>query len=342
MRLSRQFAFGAAVLLVCASLASCASNQGNTGTSEGPIDATTRPVTIGIDVPFHPIFDYLMSDPGRFFAGTPYRVRFEVLDATTQVPAFGRGDLDVITTVPSFMPRIKEQYGIDTTYFFPMARWTPGPQLLVPPGSPARSIQDLAGKPVAIAPLSSRFGAEQAAVLATTGRTIEESFALTETDAAAQELALGRVQGAFLEAPATAPLLAQGYRPVFSVQDAFQAAFGDPAVMNGGFIARSDFVAANPGFVDALTKATLTAWSTFQREPDTVLDASSRVSGLPKGQLQQVAQVLNLAGTTEEQKRVTRRDVETWTKIFPLLARSGFTQTVPQDPASLFRITAGG
>lgn len=340
MRVTRLSAVFAA-LLACVLLAGCASNQGNTGATAGPANAQNKTITVGIDVPFHPIFAYLQSDPDRFFAGTPYKVKFQVLDATTQVPAFGRGDLDVITTVPSFMPRIKEQYGLDTTYFFPMARWTPGPQLLVKADSPAHSVADLAGRGVAIAPLSSRFGAEQAAVDAATGKTITSYFKLHETDAAAQELTLGRVDAAFVEAPATAPLLAQGYRPVFSVQDAFEKAFGDNAVMNGGFIARTDFVKANPGFVKALSDAARSAWSTYQKDPATVIAAATKVTGLPPAQLELVASVLNLSKTTEEQKQVTERDVQTWSKIFPLLTASGFNKTTPQDPSSLFLLSTG-
>jgi ABC-type nitrate/sulfonate/bicarbonate transport system substrate-binding protein len=320
-------------------LAGCTSNQDNTGQPSEAVDASQGTVTIGIDVPFHPIYDYLMANTDEFFGDSGYDVEFTVLDATTQVPSFGRGDLDVITTVPSFMPTIKEQYGIDTTYFFPMARWTPGPQLLVAPDSPAQLIEDLAGQPVAIAPLSSRFGAEQAAVAAATGQTIEEYFQLTQTDAAAQELTLGRVSAAWLEAPATAELLAQGYRPVFSVQQAFEQAFGDPAVMNGGFIASSDFVERNPDFVDALVDATQQAWTTFQEDPDTVIADASEVSGIAPDQLELVAQVLNLAETTDEQKTVSETDVQTWSEIFPLLQQSGFIQEAPADPAALFRIT---
>lgn len=322
-------------------LAGCTSNQDNTDEGPEAIDASQETVTIGIDVPFHPIFDYLIAESEQYFGDTDFDVEFEVLDATTQVPAFGRGDLDVITTVPSFMPRIEEQYGIDTQYFFPMARWTPGPEVLVPPDSTVQSIEDLAGAAVAIAPLSARFGAEQAAVLAQTGSTIDEYFELTETDAAAQELTLGRVDAAFLEAPATAPLLAEGYRPVFNVQEAFDNAFGDPAVMNGGFIASTDFVAANPEFIDTLVTATQEAWNTFQSDPDTVIAAASEVSGLPPEQLELVAQVLNLAETTEEQKQVTQRDIDTWTEMFPLLAESGFIESAPEDAAELFILTEG-
>lgn len=327
-------------LTAAVGLAGCASNQGNTGAGPAAADATQKTVTVGIDVPFHPIFDYLEAKSDTYFAGTRYKVQFKVLDATTQVPAFGRGDLDVITTVPSFMPTIKTQYNIDTKYFFPMARWTPGPQLLVAKDSPVKSIEDLKGKNVAIAPLSSRFGAEQAAVAAATGETIKDYFRLSETDAAAQQLTLGRVDAAFLEAPATAPLLAAGFRPVFSVQDAFKQAFGDPAVMNGGFITSDAFAQKNPAFLKALVAATQDAWTTFRKDPKTVIDTASKVSGLPGDQLTLVAQVLNLADTTDAQKKVTEQDVATWTKIFPLLAKSGFIEQAPADPSSLFIVTA--
>lgn len=341
MRLSRRRSMVTVAATAALVLAGCSSNQSNTGEQGAAADAKAKVVTIGIDVPFHPIFDYLMATSAPAFKKLGYDVKFKVLDATTQVPAFGRGDLDVITTVPSFMPRIKEQYGIDTTYFFPMARWTPGPELLVPKDSPITSIADLKGKKVAIAPLSSRFGAEQAAVEAATGDDITSYFDLSQTDAAAQQLSLGRVDGAFLEAPATAPLLAKGFRSAFSVQQAFKKAFGDPAVMNGGFIASSAFAKKNPEFVKALVAQTQTAWTTFQQDPDKVLATASKVSGLPVDQLKLVAEVLNLAKTTPEQKRVTEQDVATWGKLFPLLQKSGFIKTTPTDVSSMFEVTGG-
>lgn len=333
-----------AVMVVAAlAVAGCTSNQGNTGGASADDDGAAKTtITVGIDVPFHPIFDYVMAKSTEYFGETPYDVTFRVLDATTQVPAFGRGDLDVITTVPSFIPTIKDKYDIDMTYFFPMARWTPGPQLLVSGDSPVTSIDQLRGRKVAIAPLASRFGAEQAAVDAATGKTITEYFDLVETDAAAQELTLGRVDAAFLEAPATAPLLEAGFKPVFSVQEAFQKAFDDPAVMNGGFMASTQFVGANQGFVDALVAATQDAWTLFQKDPDAVIAEASKVSSIPPEQLTLVAEVLNLAATTEEQKKVSGLDVDTWKQIFPLLERSGFTQSTPPDVASLFQLTDGG
>jgi hypothetical protein len=99
------------------------SAQPSPGTGSGTGGAA-KDITIGIDVPFHPIWDYVQANAGTYFAHKSYQVHFKVLDATTQVPAFGKGDLQVITTVPSFMPIVKKQYGFDTSYIFPLARWT--------------------------------------------------------------------------------------------------------------------------------------------------------------------------------------------------------------------------
>lgn len=316
-------------------LVGCSSSEDGGGGNGG----AARTYTVGIDIAFHPIFNYVMGEAEEYFGDEDYDIEFEVLDATTQVPAFGAGDLDVMTTVPSFMPRVKEQFDIDTTFFFPMARWTPGPTILVPPDSTVTSIEDLEGSTVAVAPLASRFGAEQMAVLAATGQNIEEYFDLVETDAAAQEITGGRADAVFIEAPATAPLLAEGYVEVFNVQEAFEEAFGDPAVMNGGYIAESSFVSDNPEFVQDLIAATQDAWDTFQSDPDAVIEVASDVSGVPPEQLELVGQILNLAETTDEQKTVSEQDVATWTELFPLLADAGFIAEAPEDPAALFQIT---
>ena len=204
--------------------------------------------TVCIDIPFHPLFDYLAEKSDTIFAGKPYTVKFKVLDAKTQVPAFGAGQCDVMTTPPSFIPRVTDQYHLNVAEFFPLARWTIGPQILVKKGSPYTTLASLKGKKVAITPLNTRFGSEEAAIEAATGENIRTYFDLKETNAAAQELTLGRVDAAFIEAPTTYPLLEGGkFKAIYSVHDAFLKAFGDPAVVNGGYIARTDFIKQHPG-----------------------------------------------------------------------------------------------
>jgi ABC-type nitrate/sulfonate/bicarbonate transport system substrate-binding protein len=326
---------------VALALTGCATSSTATpdSTSAGSAEGGTQTVTVGIDIPFHPLYAYLTAKSDEIFADSGYDVEFEVLDATTLVPSFGRGDIDIVTTVPSFQPRIKDQYGIDTQYFYPMARWTPGSELYVAGDSDIQSIEDLAGKKVATPPLATRFGAEQAAVLATTGETIQDYFELTETDAAAQELTLGRADAAFIEAPATAPLIEAGFRPVYNVQEAFEEEFGDPAVLSGGFIASNEFAEANPEVIDLIVQATQDVWSQFQEDPESVLTVASEETGIPVEQLELVSQILNLAEMPDDQKIVSETDVATWSEIFPLLVEAGFLTEEPEDPASMFIVT---
>lgn len=338
-----------AALLCTASLAlsACGSDDpeptaSSTGIGAKPAAASApqKDYSVGIDIPFHPIFDYVQAKSDEYFAGKPYKVKFEVLDSTTQVPSFGKGDLDVMTTPPSFIPRVEEQYGIKAQEFFPVARWTTGPQILVKAGSDIKGIEDLKGKDVAIPPLKSRFGAEEAAILAATGTNIREYFKLQETDAAAQQLTLGRVDAAFIEAPTTFPLLkTKKFKPIYSVSDAFSKAFGDAAVVNGGYIAKQDFIKDNKPFVDDLIAATQDAWDKYNEDPDAVNEVASEISGVPAEQLAVVGEVLNLNGIPKSERRITEKDVATWTKIFPLLQESGFIETAPSDPASLFVVT---
>ena len=325
-----------------ASSNSSSSSSSSTTASGG---GTTKPsksvYTVGIDIPFHPIFDYVEAKVNEYFAGKPYTVKFKVLDATTQVPAFGKGDLDVMTTPPSFIPRVQQQYGFQATEFFPLARWTTGPQILVPVNSPYHTLADLKGKTVAIAPLSSRFGAEEAAIEAATGQNIRDYFNLQQTPAAAQELGIGRVDAGFIEAPSTYPLASKKFKAIYSVHDAFLKAFGDPAVVNGGYIARSDFLKdpGNQDFVNTLVKATQDAWNKYNQNPDAVNEVASKISGVPAAQLKVVGQVLDLNGIPPSKRAITQQDVETWTKIFPLLAKSGFIKQAPSDVSALFQVT---
>ncbi|MHB8620465.1 MAG: ABC transporter substrate-binding protein, partial [Chloroflexota bacterium] len=266
-----------------------ASSSAPAAASAAAPAAAGKTITIGIDIPFHPLYDYLEANVNTYFKNKPYTVKMKVLDATTQVPAFGKGELDVMTTVPSFMPRVKDQYGIDTVYVFPLARWTPGPQLLVPANSPYTTLASLKGKKVAVPPLKTRFGAEEAAILAATGENIRQYFKLDETEEAAQQLALGRVDAAFIEAPTTYPLLKDGkFKAIYSVQDAFKKAFNDPAVMNGGFIARASLVKDNPQFIRDLTAAMQDIWSKYQKDEASIDTVASKVSGVPVAQLKVV------------------------------------------------------
>jgi ABC-type nitrate/sulfonate/bicarbonate transport system substrate-binding protein len=321
---------GLAVLSACTAVASARPS----GRADNPA------YTVCIDIPFHPLFDYLAAKSETIFAGKPYTVTFKVLDAKTQVPAFGAGQCDVMTTPPSFIPRVADQYHLKVAEFFPLARWTIGPQILVRKGSPYTTLASLKGKRVAIMPLNTRFGSEEAAIEAATGQNIRSYFKLKQTNAAAQELTLGRVDAAFIEAPTTYPLLQGGkFKAIYSVHNAFLKAFGDPAVVNGGYIARTSFISGTPDFVNDLVKATQDVWKQYIQDPKSVNDVASQQSGIPAEQLAVVGQVLDLQKMPAKLRAINARDVKSWTQIFPLLKKSGFIKTVPKNAASLFVVT---
>jgi ABC-type nitrate/sulfonate/bicarbonate transport system substrate-binding protein len=245
-----------------------------------------------------------------------------------------------MTTPPSAIPRVTEQYHLRVAEFFPIARWTIGPQILVKKGSPYKTLASLKGKKVAITPLNTRFGAEEAAIEAATGQNIRSYFKLEQTNAAAQELTLGRVDAAFIEAPTTYPLLQSGkFKAIYSVHDAFLKAFGDPAVVNGGYIARTGFIKGASGFVRDLVKATQAVWNQYVKDPASVNDVASKQSGIPAAQLAVVGQVLDLQKMPVKLRAITPQDVRSWSKIFPLLQKSGFIKKAPKNVASLFVIT---
>jgi ABC-type amino acid transport substrate-binding protein len=341
LKKKRVLAFTTLAVLVAVSIFTAAALAGRSEAAAGPSAVAAAPTyTVCIDIPFHPLFDYLAAKSDSIFAGKSYKVNFKVLDAKTQVPAFGAGQCDVMTTPPSAIPRVTEQYHLRVAEFFPIARWTIGPQILVKKGSPYKTLASLKGKKVAITPLNTRFGAEEAAIEAATGQNIRSYFKLEQTNAAAQELTLGRVDAAFIEAPTTYPLLQSGkFKAIYSVHDAFLKAFGDPAVVNGGYIARTGFIKGASGFVRDLVKATQAVWNQYVKDPASVNDVASKQSGIPAAQLAVVGQVLDLQKMPVKLRAITPQDVRSWSKIFPLLQKSGFIKKAPKNVASLFVIT---
>lgn len=336
----RVLTFAALVALVALSISAAALAARSDVTARPAAVVAGSTYTVCIDIPFHPLFDYLAAKSDTIFAGKPYKVSFKVLDAKTQVPAFGAGQCDVMTTPPSFIPRVMQQYNLRVAEFFPLARWTIGPQILVKKGSRYTTLASLKGKKVAITPLNTRFGSEEAAIEAATGQNIRSYFKLEQTNAAAQELTLGRVDAAFIEAPTTYPLLQTGkFKAIYSVHDAFLKAFGDPAVVNGGYIARTGFIKGASAFVSDLVKATQSVWNQYVRNPKSVNDVASKQSGIPAEQLAVVGQVLDLQKMPVKLRAITPQDVKSWSRIFPLLQKSGFIKKAPKNTASLFVVT---
>lgn len=341
----RRYWLATAVLaIVTLAIAACGGDD-ESGADESAEAAQTEasdgPCRVGIDIPYHPLYDYVMANQDRYFGDEPYEVSMRILDAATLVPSFGKDELDVIATLPSFIPRIVDQHEVEPQFFFPLARITKDTvPVYVPEDSSAQTIEDLKGEKVAIQPLRQLFGEEEAAVLAATGESIREYFDLTESGANTQELLLGRAEAAFLNGPGEIAAATEegGFRRIWSVGEGFEQGLGDPNALSGGFIALPEFIEANPACIEGVTAALQDAWDRYQEDPEEVATVASEESGIPVQQLLGVGEYLDLAGTSREDRTINERDVETWSEIYPLLAESGFLEEAPEDPERFFRV----
>ncbi len=326
---------GFAVVIVLV-LAACGDDDGGGGGGGG-----TGTYRVGIDIPFHPLVNYVIANEDAYFGDTRYDVKFRVLDTATLVPTFGKGDLDTIATFPSFLPRIEQNYGIVAREFFPLGRIAPGTlaeTIWVPKSSRARGLDDLEGEKVATYPLEGWVGIAEAMVLAATGRQIGEFFDLRESAAPSQQLILGRVAAAMPLLDVVELAKTGDFRPLTGAQEIFERELGDPFVLSGGLVATDDFIAGNPEFIADLIAAFQDAWDEFLKDPDHVIDVAAEQSGVSAEQIRGFSENIGLARIPRKARRITSRDVETWTALYKLLAKAEFLAEEPRDPAKYFLV----
>jgi ABC-type nitrate/sulfonate/bicarbonate transport system substrate-binding protein len=326
----RRLACGALVVFAVVLAAGCGDDKDN---------GSGRTYTVGIDIPFHPLLDYVIAKQDTYFAGKPYKVRFKVLDSTSLVPAFGTGKLDVIGTFPSFLPRIEERYGLIAQEFLPLARIKHGLAIWVPKDSSARTLADLKGAKVAAPPIGQQWGEDEAMIEAATGQSIRSYFDLQESAAPVQQLLLGRVKAAFVGAETVPQVVkAGGFRPLIDSKVIFERAYGDHFVLSGGLAAPSKFLAANRAFVDDLSAALGDAWRRYAADPRPVLAVASKQSGIAAEQIAGFGEAIGLSDISPARRKVAPSDVATWTKIYAALARSGFLKHAPADASKYFLV----
>lgn len=332
IRSIRRLACGAAVAVAAVLAAGCSGDRST---------AASRTYTVGIDIPFHPLLDYVIAKQDTYFAGKPYKVRFKILDSTSVVPAFGTGKLDVIGTFPSFLPRIEERYGLVAQEFLPLARIKHGLAIWVPKDSPARTLADLKGARVAAPPIGQQWGEDEAMIEAATGQSIRTFFHVQESAAPVQQLLLGRVKAAFVGAE-TVPQVAKagGYRPLIDSKAIFERAYGDDFVLSGGLAASKAFLAADRPFVADLSAALGDAWRRYASDPRPVLAVASKQSGIATEQIAGFGEAVGLSDIPPARRKVAPSDVATWTKIYAALAQSGFLKHAPADASKYFLVGA--
>jgi ABC-type nitrate/sulfonate/bicarbonate transport system substrate-binding protein len=174
-------------------------------------------------------------------------------------------------------------------------------------------------------------------VEAATGQSIRKYFHLQESGAPSQQLILGRVPAAFVNPPEVIALAKTGkFRQLITVQQIFQQKFGDPLVLSGGFTATRNFIAHNRRFVNDLEAALQDAWDAYIANPAAVIAVAAKQSGVSPQQLGSFGTAIGLPVVPRAKRVITKRDVKTWSELYPLLARSGFLKRSPHDAAKYF------
>lgn len=332
-----------AVAFLALAIAACGGGTAGGGGGQGAGD--TKTISIGIDLPVHPFFNYLAANSEEYFGDTQWTLDMQAYSAQAQVNEMVQGNLDIITSPAFAMPRIEQQAAdLDLQYFWPVARYASWSGFVVPADSPAQSLADLQGQRVAAPPLESEHGSEIAAIYGATGTPAGEYFNFTETEQPAAALQTGRADAALLDPIGKMELL-QGddYREVTDLAGIWQTALDDDRpVLSGGFIADRAFIEENRAFVEKFVQVNRDIWMRFMEDEEfrqEVYEAGGQFAGVPPEQLESVAQGLDLTNIDPELLAVTEWDVEVYTEAFEWARKGGFDMGKVRDPAEKFVLT---
>lgn len=339
------------VAVVALAIAACAGGgAGGTGGAGGATDGQgsagdKKTISIGIDLPVHPFFNYLAANSEEYFGDTPWKLDMQVYSAQAQVSEMVQGNLDIITSPAFAMPRIEQQApDLNLQYFWPVARYASWSGFLVAADSPVQSLEDLQGKRLAAPPLESEHGSEIAAFYGATGTPPGEYFNFVETEQPAAALQTGRADAALLDPIGKVELLQSGdYREVTDLAGLWESALDDDRpVLSGGFIADRSFIEENRAFVEKLVQVNREIWMRFMEDEQfrqQVYEDGGRFAGVPPGQLQAVAEGLDLTSIDPELLAVTDWDAEVYAQAFEWARKGGFDISKVDDPSQKFVLT---
>lgn len=331
-------------LLAAVALAAtaCAGGAGGAGGGQEAGSPGRETISIGIDLPVHPFFNYLAVKSEKYFGDTPWKLDMQVYSAQAQVSEMVQGNLDVITSPAFAMPRIEKQAPqMDLQYFWPMARYVSWSGILVPSDSPIRTFQDLKGKSLAAPPLKSEHGSEIAAIYGATGMSPDKYFDFVQTEQPAAALQTGRVDAALLDPIGKQKLIQSGkYRQVIDLAGIWKMALGNERpVLSGGYIAKKSFLDSHRDFVRKFVQVNREIWLKFMRNEQfrqQVYQVAGRFAGVPPKKLHAVAKGLGLLNLDPKLVAVLPWDAKVYSRAFEWARKGGFPIAPVEDAASKF------
>ena len=267
---------------------------------------------------------------------------FDVGDEDEMRGGFLADKYDAIATLVPAVAQLADA-GQPVKLFQPIAWISEGYPLVVPDGSPIRTVADVQGKRVATFPLDHPgFAYWRAFLLKHYGMRGEKVSTLPSLGPQ-EDLAAGQADAAFVSGCGWADLKATGgFRKVADLQNEFKWLTGSdrPAVF-AGLIAKSSWVEGHARFVTDLAAAARQGLDLYKKDKGAFLDVVTNDPGgiqVGRDENEAMAAYLGMDAVGSDRAALSKEDVDDFAKFFPLMADAGVLKTPPQDAGALFKV----
>jgi ABC-type nitrate/sulfonate/bicarbonate transport system substrate-binding protein len=302
------------------------------------------PVRLGIAPGTQTLWRYMAQKQVELFGQTKYSLTFtNFADEDALRAAFANKEVDVIASLVPTVATLSES-GIAAKLFLPMAWLHEGFPFVVPNGSTIADLTSLRGRKVATYPLTHPGMAYWHALALATAHLTLRDLNLVETLTPDLSLVQRLVEAGCLGGAQWAALQVKtGYHKLTDLQSTWSRFSGSSRLLlYGGFIARSEFLDANPEFVSAFVKAHQQAMTVYKNDRDSFLDATTAYDNPAMSKTDNQAQATYLGYDDVDTNRfiISDDDVADYRRLFDLMAQAGYLKSNPTDAAALFHRTS--
>lgn len=308
--------------------------------------ASPQPVEVkmGIAGGSQTLWRYVAQKRGELLQPKGYAVTFlNYPDEGALKEAFLKGQIDVITGLPSMLPSLKKE-GADTQYFLPIAWIKDGFPLIVPVSSPVQALSELVGKRIGTLPAAHPAMAYwRAFIVENYGFRWEEKTTLVESPAPYELLTSGQADAAMVDSVTWSQLRGSGgYRVLTSLKDEWQKISSAPRLlMYGGYMARRDWVKSHEKFVEDFIQVNYEALKDYKTNKSVALDVISaykegNAPALPREMNEFIATYLGYEDVPAERIFIARSDIDDYQRLFRMLVKAGYLGEEPSSASDFF------
>nr|MBI4318590.1 ABC transporter substrate-binding protein [Chloroflexota bacterium] len=254
--------------------------------------------------------------------------------------AFLDNQVDIIATLPPAVPSLI-QAGVEAQFFLPIAWIKEGYMFIARSDLPIQSMSDLAGKPVAIYPLTHPGFAYWMAFLPRNYGIAVRQLQYRETDNPEVPLQAGEVWAASVGSAQWSGLKqTQKYRKISDLSQEWRKISGsDELLMFGGYLARTSFIQENQDLIEQFIRVHHEMLKQYKANKQAVIEAITGDQAGPyltREQNEFIAWYLGLDDVSPERVYISDHDVRSYEQVYSLLVEGGYLQKAPTSVEALF------